>query len=82
MTGEVFALFADYLSEPLTDAGIIHVVVVDPPLIAGVVGRIDVDKPDAAFILRQQGFQRFQVVAVNDHIAVILPGRRKRVLPL
>ena len=45
MTGEVFALFADYLSEPLTDAGIIHVVVVDPPLIAGVVGRIDVDKP-------------------------------------
>lgn len=42
MTGEILSFFADYLPQPLTNAGIIHVVVVNPPLIAGIVGRINV----------------------------------------
>ena len=40
MTGQVLALFADNLAQPLFDFRVVDVIVVDPALVAGVVGRI------------------------------------------
>ena len=42
MAGQVLALFADNLAQPLLDLRVIDIIVVDPALVAGVVGRIDV----------------------------------------
>ena len=87
MTGEILTLSADHLSQPFQDAGIIHVIVVDPLLIAGVVRRIDIDTLDPALIAWQQGFQRVQIIPVDDHILaaivlVVLPCLIITVLPL
>jgi hypothetical protein len=70
MTGQVLTLAADYLTEPLPYTGIIDVIVVNPALVAGVVGRIYVDTADLALILRQKRFQSREVIAVNYHVAV------------
>lgn len=56
MAGQVLALAADYLTEPLPYTGIIDVIVVNPALVACVVWRIYVDTADLALILRQKGF--------------------------
>ena len=40
MAGQVLALFADNLAQPLLDLRVIDVIVIDPALVAGVVGRI------------------------------------------
>ena len=40
MAGQVLALFADNLAQPLLDLRVIDIIVVDPTLVAGVVGRI------------------------------------------
>ena len=46
------------------------VVVVDPALVAGVVRRVDVDALDLAVVVREQGFERLQIVAVDDEVVV------------
>lgn len=54
-------------------------IVVAPALVAGVVGRVDVDALHLALILWQQGFQCLQIIPVDDHIlAAVVLG----VLPL
>ena len=40
MAGQVLALFADNLTQPLFDFRIVDVVVINPALVASVVGRI------------------------------------------
>ena len=40
VAGQVLALFADNLTQPLLDLRVIDIIVVDPALVAGVVGRI------------------------------------------
>ena len=40
MAGQVLALFAHHFAQPLLNLGIVHIVVVHPILVAGVVGRI------------------------------------------
>ena len=42
----VFAFFADRLADPFLELRLGEVVVVDPPFVAGVVGRVDVDALD------------------------------------
>ena len=53
MAGQVLALFADNLAQPLLDLRVIDIIVVDPALVAGVVGRIyvptDFDTIEKAF---------------------------------
>ena len=53
MAGQVFALFADNLAQPLLDLRVIDIIVIDPALVAGVVGRIyvpaDFDTIENAF---------------------------------
>jgi len=68
MAGQVLALFADDLAQPLFDFRVIDVIVIDPALVAGVVGRIDVNTLDAPLIPGQQRFQGFQIIALDNHI--------------
>ena len=53
MAGQVFALFADNLAQPLFDFWVVDIIVVDPALVARVVGRIyvpaDFDTIENAF---------------------------------
>ena len=87
VAGQVLALFACNLAQPLFDFRIVDVIVIDPALVAGVVGRIDVNALDAPLIPGQQCFQGFQIVAPDDHvfaaiIFVVLPVFIKAVLAL
>ena len=87
MAGQVLALFADNLAQPLLDLRVIDIIVIDPALVAGVVGRIDIDALDAPLIPGQQRFQGFQIIAPDDHvfaavILVMLPVFIKAVLAL
>ena len=74
MPRKVLALFANHFAQPLFDLGIIDVIVVHPAFVASIVRRIDVDALYLALILWQQGFQRLQIVAVDNHVfaAVVL----------
>ena len=86
MTGQILALFAHHFSQPFLDVGVADVIVVAPALVAGVVGRVDVDTLHLALILRQQGFQCLQIIAVDDHVLAavvfgVLPLLIKTVLP-
>ncbi|MDD4554327.1 MAG: hypothetical protein PHP04_09010 [Bacteroidales bacterium] len=44
----------------------IDVIVIDPGFLAGIVRRIDVDAFYSSLIFGQQGFERFEIVAMND----------------
>jgi hypothetical protein len=68
MPGEVLSV--NDLAQPLLHHRGIDVVVVDPPLIAGVVRRIDVDALDLSGIERQEGLQGLKVVTVDDQVVV------------
>ena len=72
MAGQVLALFADNLAQPLLDFRVVDIIVVDPALVARVVGRIDIDTFDAPLVPGQQGFQGFQIIA-PDKIMFSLP---------
>ena len=48
----------------------VDVVVVAPALIAGVVGRVDKNAVNLIGVHRQQAFERMQVVALNNQVAV------------
>ena len=87
MTGQVLALTADYLTEPLSNTGIIDIIVIHPALITGIIRRIDIDALNPALILRQKCLECFQIIAVNDHIITaiirtLLAVRTKTVLTL
>ena len=66
----VFAVHGAVLLQPFLHERAVRVVVIDPPLVARVVGRVDVDALDATRIPRQQGFQGVKVVPVNDEVAI------------
>ena len=68
MAGQVLALFADNLAQPLLDFRVVDIIVVDPALVARVVGRINVNALDAPLIPGQQRFQGFQIIAPDNHI--------------
>lgn len=54
--------------------GIGNVHVVYPALVAGVIGRIDVDALHPALIPGQQGLQRVQIIPVDNHVfAAVAP---------
>ena len=68
MAGQVLALFADNLAQPLLDFWVVDIIVVDPALVARVVGRIDVNALDAPLIPGQQRFQGLQIIAPDNHV--------------
>ena len=67
---QVFAVHRAVLLQPLLHERAVRVVVIDPPLVARVVGRIDVDALYAPRVPRQQGFQGMEVVPVDDEVAI------------
>lgn len=71
MSAEVFGFFTYDLSEPFIDFGVVDVVVIDPTFVAGVIGRVDIDAFDFAFVFGQEGFKGFEVIAVDDFVAAI-----------
>ena len=48
----------------------VHLVVIDPTFVAGVVGRVYVDALDAARIAREERLQRIQVVSVDNQVVI------------
>ena len=87
MACQVLALFADNLAQPLLDLRVIDIIVVDPALVAGVVGWINVNALDAPLIPGQQRFQGFQIIAPDNHVLaavvlVVLPVFIKAILAL
>ena len=74
MPGKVLALFADHFTQPLLHFGVVHRVVIDPALVASVVGRINVDALHLALELGQQALQRLQVVTVDDAVIRTVGG--------
>ena len=65
---QIFAINRTLLLEPVPHHGAVYVVVVYPTFVARVIGRVNVNALHAPGVLRQQRFERFQVVAVNDEI--------------
>jgi hypothetical protein len=65
MAGEVFPFFANYFSYPFFDFGVIHVIVINPVFIAGIVRGVYVNEFYPAFILGQEGFEGQKVVPVD-----------------
>jgi hypothetical protein len=66
----VFAFLSDGLADPLFELRLGEVVVVDPPLVAGVVGRVDIDALDFARVSREQRLERQQVVPLDDQVSI------------
>ena len=56
--------------QPLPHQWTVHLVIVGPALVAGVVGRVDIDAFHPSGVARYQRLQRLQIVAVDDQIAV------------
>jgi len=71
-TGTGPPLPAYHLAQPLLDFWVTDVVVVDPALVACIVGRIDVDTLHLALILGQQGFEGSQIIPVNNHVPALI----------
>ena len=69
---QVFAV--NRLMEPLSHQRAVHLVVVGPAFVAGVVGRVDVDALDAASVAGKQGFESLEVIAVDDEVVVGIGG--------
>lgn len=68
VTGQVVGV--DGLAQPILHGGRLHRIVVDPGLLARVVGRVDVHALGPARVGRKQGLEGFEVVAVDDQVVV------------
>ena len=69
MAAEIFTLLAYSIANPFEDARILHVIVIDPSLISGVIRRVDIDTINAPLILRKQRLQSDKIVAVYYLVA-------------
>jgi hypothetical protein len=65
MAGKVFPFFANYLSYPFFDFRVVHVVVIDPVFITGIVRGVYINEFYPAFIAGQEGFEGQKVVPVD-----------------
>src|ERR1051326_8431370 len=70
MPAGVLALLADSLADPLLELRLGEVIVVDPALVAGVVGRVNVDALDAPRMRGQERLESQQVMAFQNEVAV------------
>ena len=70
----------NHLIQPRLEVGVAHIVVVDPSLVAGVVGRIDIDAFDPSGESRKQSLEGVEVVAV-DYEVIIGHRSNGRIIP-
>ena len=68
MPGQVLALPANHLAQPLFDPRVVHIVVVDPALIARIIRRINIDTLDLSLVPGQQGLERIKIVTSDNHV--------------
>jgi hypothetical protein len=68
MAGKVFPFLANHFSYPFFDFGVVHVVVINPVFIAGIVRRVYVNEFYPIFILGQEGFECQKVVPVDYEV--------------
>ena len=81
VAAQILALCADNFPQPCLDMRIVDIVVVHPFFVARVIRRINIDALHPPLIHRQQRFERIQIVAVDNHVAVVVSTvRRKGVL--
>ena len=81
VAAQILALCADNFPQPCLDMRIVDIVVVHPFFVARVIRRINIDALHPSLVHRQQRFERVQIVAVDNHVAVIVSTvRRKGVL--
>ena len=66
MSLKAFVVDGPVFAEPFLHERTVYVVVIDPGLIARVVGWIDVDALDPVRVAREQRFEGVQVIAMND----------------
>ena len=59
--GQVLALPAHDLPQPLADFRVVYIVIVDPALVSRVVGRVDIDALHPSLVPGQQSFEHLQV---------------------
>ena len=69
MPRKILRLLADDGAEPAVDFRGVHLVVVNPALVAGVVGRIDVDAFHLARVFRQQRLEGVEIVPLHDEVS-------------
>jgi hypothetical protein len=74
---EVFIFHADTWPSRFFDFPLVHVVVVNPACVARVVSRVNANALHLAAVARQQGFERVQIVALNQQIALARRASRK-----
>ena len=72
MSAQVLALPAYDLAQPFLDSWIVHVVIVDPALVARIVRRINIDALDLSLIPGQQGLECFQIIPTDNHVFACL----------
>ena len=87
MARQVFTFLADNFPQPRTNLRVVDIVVVDPLFLTRVVRRVDVDAVYAPLVLRQERFQRKEIVPVDNHVpavitVIMLAGCIEHVLPL
>ena len=70
MTLQVFNVNRAMFLQPRLHQRAIDVVVVDPSLIAGVIGGIYVDALDFACVLREKCLQCVEVISVYDEVII------------
>ncbi len=63
-----------YLAEPFAYFFIIYVVIIDPVFVASIVGRVYVDALYLAFVVVQESFECFEVIAMNDFVQTCQVG--------
>ncbi|MGD0814260.1 MAG: hypothetical protein ABSA83_11700 [Verrucomicrobiota bacterium] len=77
MAGKVFGFPTNGFAQPFADQRAVDVVVVNPAFVAGVVRWVNVDALDLPGVVRQQRFERDQIIAQHDEIAAAGIARRQ-----
>jgi hypothetical protein len=71
MAGQVFNLFAYGFAKPCLHFRTVHIIVVNPAFIAGIVRRIDVYALNLAGIIWQKSFESQKVIGLHQKIAAV-----------
>jgi hypothetical protein len=75
VAAQIFDFLAYDRTQPLSHFRAVDVVVVNPALVSGVVGRVDIDALHLSGIVGEQGLQGLQIVTFNQKVPGIgIPG--------
>jgi hypothetical protein len=75
---KIFPFAANDSFQPCPDFGAVHIVIVNPAFVAGIIGRVDIDALHLTAIIGEQRLERLQIIAFDQQIARVRIPRRKR----